>query len=88
MGTPSANITDPELTLEFILDERGRELLWEAHRRTGPGPIRLVHRRRLPVGLERRCAGSASQRRAFRDLYPLPGSELATNPNLTQNPGY
>ena len=33
-GNTSGNITDAELTLHFILDERGRELLWEAHRRT------------------------------------------------------
>jgi hypothetical protein len=25
---------------------------------------------------------------AYRDLYPLPASELVANPNLTQNPGY
>ena len=25
---------------------------------------------------------------AHLDLYPLPASELTTNPNLTQNPGY
>jgi hypothetical protein len=31
-------------------------------------------------------AGRATD--AFRDLYPLPASELTTNPNLTQNPGY
>ncbi len=24
----------------------------------------------------------------FRDLYPIPGSAIATNPNLVQNPGY
>ena len=33
-GDASGNITDAELTLDFILDERGRELLWEGHRRT------------------------------------------------------
>ena len=25
---------------------------------------------------------------SFRDLYPLPASELTANPNLVQNPGY
>ena len=33
-GGTSGDITDPELTLAYILAERGRELLWEAHRRT------------------------------------------------------
>ncbi|RMG26094.1 MAG: RagB/SusD family nutrient uptake outer membrane protein, partial [Bacteroidetes bacterium] len=30
----SGDITEAELTLDFILDERARELLWECHRRT------------------------------------------------------
>ncbi|MGE0353409.1 MAG: RagB/SusD family nutrient uptake outer membrane protein [Gemmatimonadales bacterium] len=86
-GNNSGDITDPELTLDFILAERGRELLWEAHRRTdlvryglftGTGYIWA-----WKGGQE---AGVATQ--SFRDLYPLPASELITNPNLKQNPGY
>jgi hypothetical protein len=86
-GDASGNITDGELTPEFILSERGRELLWEATRRTdlvryglfsGGGYIwqwkgGVVGGRATPTHL---------------DLYPLPASELTTNPNLTQNPGY
>jgi hypothetical protein len=34
----------------------------------------------------RREAGEATE--AFRNLYPIPASELSANPNLTQNPGY
>ncbi|MDZ7660092.1 RagB/SusD family nutrient uptake outer membrane protein [Fodinibius sp.] len=33
-GSDIANISSSELTLDFILDERARELHWEAHRRT------------------------------------------------------
>ncbi|HEY0304231.1 MAG TPA: RagB/SusD family nutrient uptake outer membrane protein, partial [Longimicrobiales bacterium] len=33
-GNTSGNITDAQMTLDFILAERARELLWEAHRRT------------------------------------------------------
>ena len=25
---------------------------------------------------------------AFRNLYPIPATEIVANPNLTQNPGY
>ncbi len=86
-GNTSANITDPELTLEFILDERGRELLWEAHRRTDlvryglftGGDYLWQWKGGAPAGV-------ATEQ--YRDLYPLPASELTTNPNLTQNPGY
>lgn len=33
-GDASGNISAGDLTLDFILDERARELYWEAHRRT------------------------------------------------------
>ena len=33
-GDNSGDITAPQLDLDFILAERGRELLWEGHRRT------------------------------------------------------
>ena len=84
---PSGNISAAELTLPFILDERGRELLFEAHRRTD-----LVRYGLFTGGLYVWAwkggapAGTATE--SFRDLYPLPASELTTNPNLVQNPGY
>jgi len=86
-GNASGNITDAELTLDFILDERGRELLWEAHRRTD-----LVRFGQFTGGAYVWAwkggvvGGRATE--AFRDLYPLPSNELVANPNLKQNPGY
>jgi hypothetical protein len=86
-GNTSGDIAAAALTLPFILDERGRELLWEAHRRTdliryglftGGGYV-WQWKGGAP-------AGTATE--SFRDLYPLPASELVANPNLTQNPGY
>jgi hypothetical protein len=86
-GTTSADITGPDLTLQFILDERGRELLWEAHRRTD------LIRYHLFTGGDyvwqwKGGAPTGTATESFRDLYPLPASELAANPNLVQNPGY
>ena len=86
-GNTSADITGAELTLPFLLDERGRELLWEAHRRTD-----LVRYQLFTGGTYvwqwkgGAPAGTATE--TFRDLYPLPASELTANPNLVQNPGY
>ena len=86
-GNTSGNITDAQMTLDFILAERGRELLWEGHRRTD-----LIRYGRFTGGnyiwawkggVE---AGRATE--TFRDLYPLPANELIANPSLTQNPGY
>jgi hypothetical protein len=86
-GDASGNITDAELTLDFILDERGRELLWEAHRRTD-----LIRFGRFTgadyVWAWKGGAAGGTSTESFRNLYPLPASELTANPNLTQNPGY
>jgi hypothetical protein len=86
-GSSVADITPADLTLQFILDERGRELLWEGHRRTDliryglftGGTYLWAWKGGAPLG-------TATE--SFRNLYPLPASELTANPNLTQNPGY
>ena len=91
-GSTSGDITDAELTLPFILAERGRELLWEAHRRTDliryglftGGSYLWAWKGEDPHGTN--SAGIATA--ATRDLYPLPANELIANPNLKQNPGY
>ena len=86
-GNTSGNITSAQLTLDFILDERGRELLWEAHRRTD-----LIRYGRFTGGTYLwawkggTAAGSATD--AHLDLFPIPDNERAANPNLKQNPGY
>ncbi len=86
-GNTSGDITDSQLTLPFILAERGRELLWEAHRRTD-----LIRFGEFTGGQYVWAwkggvqGGTATE--SFRDLYPIPASELVANPNLKQNPGY
>ncbi len=86
-GDQSANITAGELTLEFILDERARELWWEGHRRTD-----LIRYGLFTSGdyvWSWKGGGQTGVGVADRfNLYPLPASELLANPNLTQNPGY
>jgi hypothetical protein len=85
-GNTSGNIADADLTLDFIRDERLRELLWEGHRRTD-----LVRFGRFTTaGVWAWKGGTAAGRttEAFKDLYPLPANELLANPNLRQNTGY
>ena len=85
-GDTSGNITAAQLTLDFILDERGRELLWEAHRRTD-----LVRYGRFTGGeylwAWKGGAAGGTATESFRDLYPLPANELMANPNLDAEPG-
>lgn len=80
-------------TLPFLLAERGRELMWEAHRRTdlvryglftGGKYIWAWKGGSTAPGAD--STGTATA--AFLDLYPLPANELIANPNLKQNPGY
>jgi hypothetical protein len=84
-GDDSGNITADDLTLDFILDERARELYWEAHRRTD-----LIRFGVFTDGVWSWKGGSqaGSSMPAHLALFPLPAPELLANPNLTQNPGY
>jgi hypothetical protein len=83
----ATTIADAAMTEAFILDERVRELLWEGHRRTD-----LVRYGQF-TGNQRLWSWKGGTRigqstAAFRNLYPIPSSELTANPRLTQNPGY
>jgi len=85
-GGPSGDITDAQLTLPFILDERARELFWEADRRTDL--IRFNEFTANGIWEWKGGVQPGKTTETFRDLYPLPVSELLSNPNLKQNPGY
>ena len=86
-GDDSQNITAADLSLDFILDERSRELYWECHRRTD------LRRHGKLTGGEYLWPwkGGVKEGRATDEKYnifPLPASDVSANPNLTQNPGY
>lgn len=80
-------IVASNLTLDFILDERGRELFWECHRRTD-----LIRFGKFTGGSKiwqwkgGSVNGSATE--SFRDLMPIPARNIQANPTLKQNPGY
>ena len=84
-NTSAFNVSS--LVLDDILDERARELSWEATRRTD-----LIRFGKFTSGdylwsfKGGEVDGVALE--AFRDLYPIPNADLILNPNLTQNPGY
>jgi starch-binding outer membrane protein, SusD/RagB family len=88
-GGAAGNITAPQLTLPFILAERGRELLFEGVRRTDLIRYGLFAGPSVAYNWSWKgnvLAGQAVP--AYYNLYPLPSTELAANPNLVQNPGY
>ena len=74
-------------TVDTILAERGRELLFEASRRTDLIRFGVFTGGTYVWAWKGGTAGGTALP-AFRDLYPLPANELIANPNLQQNPGY
>jgi len=86
-GGAAGDITDPQLTLDFLLSERGRELLFEAKRRTDLIRYGLFQSGTYVWAWKGGVAGGTALT-AGRDLYPIPANELIANPNLKQNPGY
>ena len=86
-GGSSGNITAGQLTLDYLLDERGRELSWEAQRRSDlirfdkyTGSNYLWQ---WKGGVMNGAAVSD-----YRKLYPIPSTDITANPHLVQNTGY
>ena len=74
------------LSLDEILDERGRELYQECWRRSD-----LIRFGKFTSGYNWQWKGSTkdgSDVDAYRALFPIPASELQANTNLGQNDGY
>lgn len=86
-GSQAGNISAGQLNLNFIIDERSRELHWEGHRRQD-----LIRFNRYTGGTYNWAwKGNSSNGVSISNnlrLYPIPQASLASNPNLTQNPGY
>ncbi len=86
-GNESGNISAAQLTLNFILDERARELYWEGHRRTDL--IRYgSFSQSTYVWPWKGGVKEGISTAATYNLYPLPSSDVSANANLVQNPGY
>ncbi len=85
-GSSIANITESDLTLDFVLDERSRELHWECHRRTDL--IRFGQFSDQGIWPWKGNVPQGATTEAFRDVMPIPASDLGVNTNLTQNEGY
>lgn len=81
------NVSPGDVDLNYIIEERARELYWECHRRTD-----LVRFNLLTTsdylwdwkGGIKEGQGVAQ----FRNVYPIPSSDINANPNLEQNEGY
>ena len=83
----AATISASDLTLDFILNERGRELFWECHRRTD-----LIRFGKFTGGSKiwqwKGGVVNGSATESYRDLMPIPSRIIQANPTLEQNTGY
>lgn len=83
----AAQVTAADITSELVLNERAKELYWEAHRRQDL--IRFGKFTGSSYNWE--WKGNVQSGTSIDDKYKLfaiPQSEINTNPNLTQNTGY
>ncbi len=86
-GNASGNISAGQLTTDFILDERARELYWEGFRRTD-----LIRYNKFVESSYlwpwKGGVKSGTSVDAYRKVYPIPSSDISSNVNLKQNTGY
>jgi starch-binding outer membrane protein, SusD/RagB family len=84
-GNTNGDITSYDLN--FVLDERARELYWEGFRR-----MDLIRYNRYSEGTYlwpwKGGLRNGTAFESFRKILPLPSKQLAANPNLKQNLGY
>ncbi len=86
-GDNSGNIAAADLTLPFILDERARELYWEASRRTDLIRFGLFTGDGYLWDWKGNVKAGTSTP-SYANLFPIPSSDMAVNTNLVQNNGY
>lgn len=82
------NVQKSSYTLDEVLDERSRELYFEGVRRTdliryGYFGGNSGYTWQWKAGVQ-----SGGKFEAYRNIFPLPSTELGANVNLKQNPGY
>lgn len=86
-GNNSGDITMSELTLDFMLDERARELYLECTRRTD-----LIRFNKFTSAdyIWEFKGGEAAGKGVDKkyNLFPIPETEISSNSNIKQNEGY
>jgi hypothetical protein len=83
----AGTISDSQMTSDFILDERGRELYWEGFRRTDL----IRYNKFTTANYIWEWKGGVQAGRSVDshfNLFPIPSTDLMANPNLKQNANY
>ena len=86
-GSTAANVTQTQVTLNFIIDERARELHWEGHRRQDLIRFNKYTGSNYNWAWKGNIANGTSIDDKFK-VFPIHEDALKANTNLTQNAGY
>lgn len=85
VSTPAAS----DITLDWLLDERARELMWEGHRRTDLIRYGYFTSINFPWTLKGGVMNGKVNLPTYKTIYPILTSDInANSDNLVQNPGY
>ena len=80
--------TPSTIDLDFLLDERARELMWEGHRRVDLIRYGYFTSAQFPWTMKGGVANGKTALESFRTIYPIIMADKNANKNLEQNPGY
>lgn len=79
--------TNAVLTLPYLINERGRELFWEVLRRTDLIRYGMFTTNTYLWAWKGGVQGGTSVDPKY-NMFPIPSTDLSSNPKLKQNPGY
>ncbi|MGM9747276.1 MAG: RagB/SusD family nutrient uptake outer membrane protein [Candidatus Cryptobacteroides sp.] len=84
-----AGVTTPsDITLDWLLDERAREFMWEGHRRVDLIRFGKFTDMNYPWTLKGGILSGKVALPSYMTIYPIIQSDLSANSNLQQNTGY
>ena len=76
------------ISLEWLLDERAREFMWEGHRRVDLIRFGKFTDVNYPWTLKGGILNGKIAIPSYRTIFPIIQSDLSSNSNLIQNEGY
>ena len=76
------------IRLEWLLDERAREFMWEGHRRVDLIRFGKFTDVNYPWTLKGGILNGKIAIPSYRTIFPIIQSDLSSNSNLIQNEGY
>jgi len=80
--------TPSTIGLDWLLDERARELMWEGHRRTDLIRYGYYTSAQYPWTLKGGVQDGKVSLASYRTVYPIILTDINANSNLVQNVGY